>query len=85
MIKKNLYWNYYWLNISNTHLNVKFREMPAMKRTMNKRRRYSHKKLGLAKMAVMDIKYQIKLDIKKHEDEKEKYFQKILAIKSKKN
>jgi hypothetical protein len=58
--------------------------MPHLKRMINKRRRYSHKKLGLAKIGLMDIKLKIKYDITKHQDEKEKYFKQILAIKSKK-
>jgi len=55
MIQKNLYWNYYYLNISNTDLNVKFRNLPMYKKKMNRRRKYSHNKLGIAKMVIMDI------------------------------
>merc|ERR1712195_275705 len=84
MIQKNLYWNYYYLNISNTNLNVIFRNMPALKKRINKYRRYSHKKLGLAKMAVMDLKRSIRVDVKKLQDEKESLFKQITAIKHKK-
>jgi hypothetical protein len=58
MIGYNLYWNYYYLNIANTKLNVDFSHLPWIKKQVNMRRKYSRHHIGLGKLAIMDIKLQ---------------------------
>lgn len=80
MIKKNLYWNYYYLNITNTKLNVEFSHIKAIKSNANRRRKYSQHHLGIAKLAVMDVKVALHYKQKKLRYQKQRLYKKILSI-----